>query len=142
MTERTNEAAVGQLAEKDQTETPLAAIGEQAREEEVCSICWAGVPTAYRDRHLDWHASLAREVERERLPQVYGGATTPPGLIPTVECDRCEGTGDRYGRSTGLSATCPDCSGNGQVISAGPPARPTPEPPTGGGGREGVGRRG
>lgn len=57
----------------------LAEMGRQARADEACSICHASVRPDRRDRHLDWHASLAREVERERLPQVFGGRTDPPG---------------------------------------------------------------
>lgn len=38
------------------------------------------------------------------------------------ECERCEGTGDRYGRrpyAGGPSARCPDCMGTGYVIPPG-----------------------
>lgn len=57
----------------------LTEMGRQAKADEACSICHASVRADRRDRHLDWHASLAREVERERLPQVFGGRVTPPG---------------------------------------------------------------
>lgn len=54
----------------------LAEMGRRARADEACSICHASVRPDRRDRHLDWHASLTRSVERERLPQVFG---TRPG---------------------------------------------------------------
>lgn len=57
----------------------LADIGLQARADEACSICHASVRPDRRDRHLDWHASLSRDVERDRLPQVYGTRDIPPG---------------------------------------------------------------
>lgn len=57
----------------------LAEVGQRARDLGACSICWALVAPGLRDQHLDWHASLAREVDRERLPQVYGGPSTLPG---------------------------------------------------------------
>jgi DnaJ-class molecular chaperone len=30
-------------------------------------------------------------------------------------CERCEGTGDLYGRARGPIAICPDCGGHGRV---------------------------
>lgn len=56
----------------------LAEMGRRSREDEACSICHASVRPDRRDRHLDWHASMVRYVERERLPQVYGGRVIPP----------------------------------------------------------------
>jgi hypothetical protein len=50
----------------------LAEIGRQDRADEACSICHASVRPDRRDRHLDWHASLLRCVERDRLPEVFG----------------------------------------------------------------------
>lgn len=38
--------------------------------------------------------------------------------IDTTECERCEGTGDLYGRTFGPIALCPDCNGIGVI----PPA--------------------
>jgi hypothetical protein len=54
-------------------------MGREANADEACSICHASVRPDRRDRHLDWHASLLREVERERLPEVFGGRIIPPG---------------------------------------------------------------
>jgi hypothetical protein len=67
-------------AEKDALiDEALAEMGREARADEACSICHASVRPDRRDRHLDWHASLLREVERERLPQVFGTRVLPPG---------------------------------------------------------------
>jgi hypothetical protein len=66
-------------AEKDALiDEALAEMGREARADEACSICHASVRPDRRDRHLDWHASLLREVERERLPQVFGTRVLPP----------------------------------------------------------------
>lgn len=32
-----------------------------------------------------------------------------------IECDRCEGTGDRFGRAYGPKLPCPGCGGDGTV---------------------------
>jgi len=64
----------------------LAEIGRESRAAEACPICHASVRPDRRDRHINWHASLAREVDRERLPQVFGAGSAmqstrviPPG---------------------------------------------------------------
>jgi hypothetical protein len=57
----------------------LAQIGREARGDETCSICHALVRPDRRARHLDWHASLMRDVEHERLPMVFGTAPTTAG---------------------------------------------------------------
>jgi hypothetical protein len=49
----------------------LAEMGREARAEGACSICHASVRSDRRDRHLNWHASLVREMERARLPEVF-----------------------------------------------------------------------
>lgn len=69
----------GHSAESDAlVDEALAEMGREARADEACSICHASVRPDRRDRHLDWHASLARDVERERLPEVFGARVTPP----------------------------------------------------------------
>lgn len=69
----------------DIVDEALAELGRQARAVEACSICWASVRPDMRERHLNWHASLVRELDRERLPQVYGGRTGQPA--PTTEVE-------------------------------------------------------
>jgi hypothetical protein len=68
----------------------LAEMGQQARADEACPICHASVRPDRRDRHINWHASLARDVERERLPQVYGRVTPPMRPDPDI-MDNAEG---------------------------------------------------
>ncbi len=62
----------------DSMNAALDRIGKQAQAEGACSICWASVLPYLRNRHLDWHASQAREAQRDRLPTVYGGPPYPP----------------------------------------------------------------
>lgn len=71
--------SVEHTAESDALDEALAEMGRQARADEACSICHASVRPDRRDRHLDWHASLSRSMERERLPEVFGARDTPPG---------------------------------------------------------------
>lgn len=54
----------------------------------------------------------------------WAGVTVASCDCEPGECERCEGTGDLYGRSTGPIALCPDCNGTGHVT-----------PPAGGGDR-------
>lgn len=59
----------------------LAEIGRQDRDDDACSICHASVRPERRDRHLDWHESLLRYVDRlphvDRLPTVYDPRRPP-----------------------------------------------------------------
>ena len=57
----------------------LAEMGRQAKDDEACSICHASVRPDRRERHLNWHASLDREVDRDRLPTLYGTAPEEEG---------------------------------------------------------------
>lgn len=66
-------------AANDAVDEALAEMGRQARADEACSICHASVRPDRRDRHLDWHASLSRSMDRERLPEVFGTSVMPSG---------------------------------------------------------------
>lgn len=84
-----------QTTESEALDEALAEMGRQARADEACSICHASVRPDRRDRHLDWHASLSRSMDRERLPEVFGSRVTP------AEVGRC---GDEAPPLSGVSA--------------------------------------
>lgn len=68
------------------------------------------ISSAYSAAVVAW--SIARQVLSTSVGSSDAGASSDAGKLG--ECAHCEGTGDRYGRITGLKSVCPDCEGSGE----------------------------